>query len=80
MNSKPSLDIPYLEELGVKLVEDSAHVHAQGDLKKFELEWLSKEGTVKSLFARLREVSPAEKPTVAARLNFLKETAEQFVP
>jgi phenylalanyl-tRNA synthetase alpha chain len=79
MNSKPSLDIPYLEELGVRLVEQSARVHAQGDLKSFELEWLSKEGTIKGLFARLREVSPAEKPGIASRLNFLKETAERFV-
>lgn len=47
-----------------------------GALKK---EWLSKDGILKGLFARLREVSADERPAVAQRCNELKALVEEVL-
>jgi phenylalanyl-tRNA synthetase alpha chain len=46
------------------------------DLEILRRDWLSKEGTLKQLFKQLKDVSAAEKPAVAARLNALRDAVE----
>jgi phenylalanyl-tRNA synthetase alpha chain len=46
------------------------------DLEVLKRDWLSKDGLVKELFKGLRDISAEDKPTVAARLNGLRERVE----
>lgn len=45
-------------------------------LDQFRLKYLVKKGTVQSLFDRLKEVPPAEKPLLGKELNILRQFAE----
>lgn len=68
-----------LEELESSLQRQFKSVVGPSDLDNLNRDWLSKDGTIKVLFRHLKDVAPDQKPSVAARLNLLKESVEQFV-
>lgn len=70
-----ALTIDAVSELIDRFHAESKGVDA-GELKK---QWLSKEGLIKGLFARLREVASDERAAVAQRCNELKELVERTV-
>lgn len=51
-------------------------VNSQAALDEFRLKYLVKKGSIQSLFDRMKEVSPAEKPLVGKELNLLRKSAE----
>ena len=65
-----------IRELLARFESDLSKVKTETDLDVVKRDWLSKEGTVKQLFQRLREVPADEKPGVAALLNQLKDTVD----
>jgi phenylalanyl-tRNA synthetase alpha chain len=73
------LTIAALQDLASKFSLACASVRTKAELEALKREWLGKEGTIKNLFQRLREVPHAEKPSVAAKMNELKSQAENFV-
>lgn len=46
-------------------------------LEKFRLQFLVKKGQVQSLFDRLKEVAPADKPLIGKELNLLRKSVEE---
>ena len=48
-------------------------------LEQFRREWLGKEGIIKVLFKQLKDVTPEERPSIAASVNTLRDEAERFV-
>lgn len=69
-------DLKNLDSVEQELERVLAAVKDKGDLELVKRDWLSKDGVVRQLFAKLREVDPSEKPAVAARLNAIKSRAE----
>ena len=55
---------------------DSFEIRDQKDLEAFRLEFTVRKGRVAGLFARLKEVAPADRPVVGQLLNALKLSAE----
>lgn len=68
-----------LEALEAQFSAAAVQAKGRADVDLIKRDWLSKEGTIKSLFKLLKDVDPAMKPQVAARLNRLKERVETFV-
>lgn len=54
-------------------------VSSPDDIELIKRDWLSKEGTLKSLFKQLRDVPAELKPAIAERINRLKLRVEGFV-
>ena len=65
-------------DLELSLSKSEAAVKCREDLEVFKRDWLGKEGTLKSLFKQLKDVSAADKPAVAARLNALRDRLDKF--
>ncbi len=65
-----------IRELQARFESEIAKVKVEADLESIKRDWLSKDGTVKQLFQKLRDVPGEEKPAVAACLNQLKEFVE----
>ena len=68
-----------INELQARFARELALVKVEADLDAMKRDWLSKDGVVKQLFQKLRDVPPSEKPQVAARLNELKDSVEQGI-
>ncbi len=71
--------ISQIAELEGKISSALSAVKVKEDLELLKRDWLGKEGVIKTLFKELKEVSPEEKPKVAALLNSAKEKLEAFV-
>src|SRR5690606_19238990 len=65
--------------LDTTLSASLAAVRTSVDLEMLKRDWLSKDGTIKTLFKQLRDVDPEQKPVVAGKLNELKTKLETFV-
>lgn len=70
-----------LKEVNIEaLIEEAkracAAITTQADLEVVRRDWLSKDGTIKTLFKQLKDIAPDEKPVVAARLNALRDAVE----
>jgi len=74
-----TISLSELDVLASSLANEQNAISSEHDLEDFKRRWLSKEGLLKTLFSKLREVDPTEKPQVAASLNKLKASAELFV-
>ena len=68
-----------LESLGNRLSAEMGAVSSKESLEQFRLQWLGKQGTLKSLFKDLKNVPSDKKPLVARVLNELKQKAELFI-
>ncbi|RIL09320.1 MAG: phenylalanine--tRNA ligase subunit alpha, partial [Proteobacteria bacterium] len=71
-----SLDLEVLEG---QVKSAQAKVSSTSDLEMLKRDWLGKDGTVKSLFAQLKEIDPAKKAEVASRLNKIRDNLEGFI-
>ena len=71
-----SLDI---EQLKSVLAEQLEKVKSLSDLDLLKRDWLGKEGTLKTLFKQLGQLDAERRPTVAAGLNTIKATLEEFI-
>lgn len=74
-----SLDVAKLSELRAQAKQGMGAVRALSDLEVLKRDWLGKEGTLRALFAQLRDVTPDQKPQVAAVLNEIKAELEAFL-
>ena len=73
------LSVDNLKQLAAEYDSAAAVIKTQKELEQFRVEWLGKNGKVKTLFTGLKEVSVEDKPKLAAELNKLKSKAEGFV-
>ncbi len=65
-----------IKELSVRFDRQLSEIQRPEDVEVVRRDWLGKEGVVKELFKKLRDVPADQKPAVAASLNQLKERAE----
>lgn len=56
---------------------DGYAIRTREDIEAFRLRFTVRKGAIAALFARLKEVPPAEKPTMGNLLNELKKRAEE---
>lgn len=73
------ISLSELQKLEDDLVASIGAITSAQDLEVVRRDWLGKEGILKGLFQKLRDVPAQEKPSVAAGLNKLKENAEKLV-
>jgi phenylalanyl-tRNA synthetase alpha chain len=66
----------HINELSGRFDRQLSEIQRPEDVDLLRRDWLGKEGAIKELFKKLRDVSVEEKPTVAAALNQLKERVE----
>jgi phenylalanyl-tRNA synthetase alpha chain len=69
----------YLDSLERSVDSAEKAIGSESDLEMLRRDWLGKEGTLKELFKKLRDVPAEQKPAVAGRLNTLRERLETFV-
>jgi phenylalanyl-tRNA synthetase alpha chain len=68
-----------LEDTEKKLETAVVSIKSSDDLDAVKRDWLGKEGIIKTLFKGLKDVSPEEKPAIAARMNAIKARIEAVV-
>ena len=68
-----------IDELVASFDEEAITVSSANALEDLRLKWLGKEGTIKVLFGKLKDVSKEEKPVFASKLNELRDKVEAFV-
>jgi phenylalanyl-tRNA synthetase alpha chain len=66
----------HIAELTAKFERQVGEAQRPEDVELLRRDWVGKEGVVKELFKKLRDVPAEEKPAVAASLNQLKERVE----
>ena len=65
-----------INELSDRFNRQLLEIQRLEDVELLRRDWLGKEGSIKELFKKLRDVPAEEKPAVAAALNQLKELVE----
>ncbi len=70
------LTAQYISELMEEFSKALGLVNVPAELEILRREWAAKEGKIKGLFRHLKDLSPEEKPAIAALLNKLKDDVE----
>ncbi len=62
-----------------QFLSEQASVKDDQQLNTFRIAWLGKEGILKKLFSKLKDVPGPDKPAFAQEINSLRDQAEEFV-
>ncbi|MGI6525712.1 MAG: phenylalanine--tRNA ligase subunit alpha [Bdellovibrionota bacterium] len=66
------------EAIEGSLAEAKTKIASLEDLESLKKEWLGKDGTIKTMLKSLKDLTPEERPVVAAKLNEIKAQLEEF--